>query len=556
LGFTLQSFALESLFAYYTFDTSSRDVMRLNGEPQMDSKSPNVEMLRQLYKQNAVARAFFDHASRRERDQSETKVDRILALLNRDEGHEFHRREIIDLFRKLQDQGCGQFVEGRRGWPSRFVWSTGLTSVGRAAAGNPQAIEHISTEEDAIDNLQADSDQLEPDQIHDTGSAADASNTNWYEDEEANSEECEIKEYDITASPNDFNILTLHSFIESGAVKIPGFQRNFVWDLKRASKLIESVIIGLPVPQIFLYEESRNKFLVIDGQQRLMSLYYFIKGKFPRKEKRVELREIFDEESKIPESILADDTFFSKFNLQLPHQPPGQPNKLNGLSYATLEEYKTTFDLRTIRNVIIKQNLPEGDDSSIFEIFNRLNSGGMNLTPQEIRISLYHSRFYEMLQKLNLNVAWRQLLGVSQPDLHMKDLEIVLRGFAMFMEGHNYRPSMASFLNRFSSQCRNISNERLSELKNIFQKFVDSCSSLPFRAFYGKTSGKFNILLFEAVFAAQARSIHDETGRQIDPARLDSLKDDKEFVEATQKSTTDKGNVLIRLKRAQELVIG
>jgi hypothetical protein len=522
----------------------------------MDSKSPNVEMLRQLYKQNPVAKAFFDHAAGRERDQSETTVKRILVLLNRVKGgHEFQRRDIIDLFRKLEEQGCGQFVEGRRGWPSRFVWSAEMTSIGRAAAGSVQVIEHISTEEDALDQQREEMDELEADPTPVVASEGAESAKDWYEDGEADGEECEIKEYDITASPNDFNILTLHSFIESGAVKIPGFQRNFVWDLKRASKLIESVIIGLPVPQIFLYEESRNKFLVIDGQQRLMSLYYFIKGKFPRKEKRVELREIFDEESKIPDSILEDDAFFSKFNLQLPHQPPGQPNKLNGLNYATLEEYKTTFDLRTIRNVIIKQNVPEGDDSSIFEIFNRLNSGGMNLTPQEIRISLYHSRFYEMLQKINLNPGWRKLLGLSQPDLHMKDLEIVLRGFAMFMEGHNYRPSMASFLNRFSSKCRNISGERIAELRDVFEKFVDSCSSLPLRAFYGKTSGKFNILLFEAVFAAQARSIHDGNGRPIESSRLDSLKEDTDFTDATQKSTTDKANVLMRLKRAQELVI-
>src|SRR5260370_22385663 len=105
----------------------------------MDSKSPNIDTLRQLYKQSPVARAFFDNAARRERDQSETKVDRILVLL-RAEGHEFRRREIIDLFRKLQDQCCGQFVEGRRGWPSRFVWSAGLRSIGSAAAGSPQAI--------------------------------------------------------------------------------------------------------------------------------------------------------------------------------------------------------------------------------------------------------------------------------------------------------------------------------------------------------------------------------------------------------------------------------
>jgi hypothetical protein len=192
----------------------------------------------------------------------------------------------------------------------------------------------------------------------------------------------------------------------------------------------------------------------------------------------------------------------------------------------------------------------------MYEIFNRLNSGGMNLKPQEIRISLYHSRFYEMLQKLNLNLDWRLLLGFEQPDLHMKDLEIVLRGFAMFMEGHNYRPSMASFLNRFSSECRTLSEPKLAELKRLFESFIASCSELPPRAFYGKTSGKFNILLFEAVFAAQARALSDGTGKLLAADRLERLKEDQEFIEATQKSTTDKANVALRLRRAEELVIG
>ena len=72
--------------------------------------------------------------------------------------------------------------------------------------------------------------------------------------------------------------------------------------------LIESLILGLPVPQIFLYEKSRNNFLVIDGQQRLMSIHYFIKKRFPRPTKRVELRTIFDKENKIPKILLADDS--------------------------------------------------------------------------------------------------------------------------------------------------------------------------------------------------------------------------------------------------------
>jgi uncharacterized protein with ParB-like and HNH nuclease domain len=78
------------------------------------------------------------------------------------------------------------------------------------------------------------------------------SNTQWFDDYVDEDEDQQIDEYDITSSPNDFNVLTLHNFVESGAVRIPGFQRNFVWDHARASKLIESLILGLPVPQIFL----------------------------------------------------------------------------------------------------------------------------------------------------------------------------------------------------------------------------------------------------------------------------------------------------------------
>ncbi|MGQ4133778.1 DUF262 domain-containing protein, partial [Escherichia coli] len=98
---------------------------------------------------------------------------------------------------------------------------------------------------------------------------------------------------------------------------MPNFQRHYVWDIKRASKLIESLLIGLPIPQIFLYEQDKNEFLVIDGQQRLMTLYYFVNGVFPRKEKRSELRKIFEDNGNIPENILHNDEYFTKFNLKL-----------------------------------------------------------------------------------------------------------------------------------------------------------------------------------------------------------------------------------------------
>jgi len=167
----------------------------------------------------------------------------------------------------------------------------------------------------------------------------------WFDDYADEEDELQIDEYDITATPNDFNVSTLFNFIESGAVGIP-----------------ESLILGIPVPQLFLYEQARNRFLVIDGQQRLMSIYYFVKRKFPRKEKRVEIRAIFDKEGKVPDEILHDDEFFEDFKLKLSEKLPNHVNKFHGLNYSTLGDYKTQFDLRPIRNIIVKQNSPAGDD--------------------------------------------------------------------------------------------------------------------------------------------------------------------------------------------------
>ncbi len=377
----------------------------------------------------------------------------------------------------------------------------------------------------------------------------------WIEHEDEEEEDIQIEEYELTASPNDFNVLTINSFIESGAVKIPGFQRNYVWDLKRASKLIESIIIGLPVPQIFLYEEGRNKFLVIDGQQRLMSIYYFMKQRFPRKDKRSDLRRIFDKEGKIPESVLHDDGYFEKFNLKLPEIAPKKPNKFANRNYATLDEYKTQFDLRTIRNVIVKQNVPKNDDSSIYEMFNRLNTGGINLTSQEIRASLYHSKFYEMVYRVNIQEDWRRLLGVNEPDLHMRDMEIILRSFAMLIEGNDYGSSMARFLNRFSKKAKGFSKEWIDKFERVFLSFLKACKELPSNAFFGKT-GKFSLPMFEAVFTAVCKPVLDDGTEElmtINVEFINTLKADEKFLEYSQAQSTNKGNVDGRLKRAKEL---
>ncbi len=380
----------------------------------------------------------------------------------------------------------------------------------------------------------------------------------WFDEYAEDKDELQIEEYDITASPNDFTVMMLCSFVDSGLVRIPGFQRNFVWDIGRASKLIESLILGLPVPQLFLYEQERNKFLVIDGQQRLMSIYYFVKKRFPRIERRADIRSICDREGGMSDRVLHDDYYFQTFDLRLTSDVRDRENKLSGLSYATLGDYRSRLDLRPIRNIIVKQNASIGDDSSMFEMFNRLNSGGVNMRPQEIRTSLYDSEFYKMLYRINAECQeWRKLLRSDAPDLHMKDIEILLRGFAMLMDGAHYAPSMVSFLNRFSQECRKNSAEKNDYLERLFRSFLRGCARLPDDVFLNKQNNRFNIALYEAVFAGSGKRAIAESRLiegMLDAGRIRDLETDKEFSSAALERTTNTANVAKRLSRAEVIV--
>lgn len=379
----------------------------------------------------------------------------------------------------------------------------------------------------------------------------------WFDDYAADEPEAQIDEYEITASPNDFNVLTLFSFIESGAVRIPGFQRNYVWDRVRASKLIESLIIGIPVPQLFLYEQARNRFLVIDGQQRLMTVYYFLKGRFPRRESRVELRTIFDRHGGIPGEILQDDRYFEDFKLKLSEKLPNKKNKFNGLKYATLSDYKTQLDLRVIRNIVVKQNSPSDDDSSMYEVFNRLNTGGVNLRPQEIRTSMYHSDFYEVLYRVNQDQRWRKFLGDGQPDIHMKDIEVLLRAFAMLIEGDKYSPSLVKFLNQFSRKSETNTPDKNAYLEALFGSFLEASSTLSASVFINSRNGRFNLALFEAVFHAICQDAFSNMRLLqgfADEQQIVALSNDEQFNSASIEGTTRTSNVDVRLSRAKALV--
>ena len=159
-----------------------------------------------------------------------------------------------------------------------------------------------------------------------------------------------------------------------------------------------------------------------------------------------------------------------------------------------------------------------------------------------------------MLYLTNTKESWRNLVGTRIPDIHMKDVEILLRGFAMLIDGATYTPSMVRFLNSFSQNAKSYNKNKLEQLQKLLDSFLDSCQNLPPNSFHS-TKGRFSPMIFESVFVAACQKAY-HAGQvvkgKIELDSLNYLKENSEFRSATQSQTTSQSNVKKRIERAQE----
>ena len=379
----------------------------------------------------------------------------------------------------------------------------------------------------------------------------------FFEEEQDIGEEA-IVEYDITTSPRDLTPANIVDMIDSGIIEIPLFQRNYVWDIKKASKLVESLILGLPVPELFFYTEGddNNTYKIIDGQQRFLSIYFFVKGRFPKTtDSRFMIRDGINEGKEL-ETLLPENKIFKDFALEL-SEDASSPSRYNGKKFATLDkDTQIKFRLRRyLRTVVVRQNKPDDNSSSMFEIFNRLNTGGTPLNAQEIRASLYYCDFYKALVRLNAEEKWRALMGKPTQDLHSNDIELILRSIALLKDGDNYAPKMVNFLNSFSQKTKKFTKEETDYFENLFLSFIDSCSLLGEKAFF--RNSRFSKTLFESVFVAACTDAYTNKARvckKIDPASFDTLKNDEEFISYLLSGSSSSDNIKGRINRAKEVI--
>jgi hypothetical protein len=276
-----------------------------------------------------------------------------------------------------------------------------------------------------------------------SGDLADEEDLSENEVEEL--DEASPESYKVSYSGQDFDVDGLVRRLNREDMLVPkfghqddrittaGFQRGFVWNKPQMDRFIESLLLGYPIPGILLVRQPDKRYLILDGQQRLRTLQRFYEGTH-------------------------QDRPFVLQNVS---------REFRGLRYPNLtEEQRRTIDNTYINATIVDTDGSPESQEAIYQIFERLNSGGTQLTAHEIRVALYAGPLIDRLHNLNHNPDWRSLYGNSSPRL--RDQELVLRIIALFCGADEYVRPLKRFLNQFVSANRVQATPIVDEAEKLF----------------------------------------------------------------------------------------
>jgi len=347
------------------------------------------------------------------------------------------------------------------------------------------------------------------------------------EPDESGEEEV-LVEYDISTYPSDNTLAVIRDMWRDEDITIPPFQREFVWTIKQSSLLIESFLLGLPVPPVFFYIDSENKNLVIDGQQRILSIVFFYDG------------------------------YFGSETLQ----GKQQVFRLSGLDEKSPYHRKTFKELRdsdqrklnnaVLRAINVRQLAPADERTSIYYIFERLNTLGTPLKPQEIRNCIFRGNIVKVLRDLNEDTNWRKILGKKNFDKHQRDVELVLRVFALSRPSCEYEKPMKAFLNKAMDQNRKASSREIKNFQDLFSKaaeiIVEKLGEKPFHV-----RGPLNTSVLDSVFCTILSNIKHLPNDLKE--RFENLLNDSNFDDSTRTATTDVKILHVRFDKAKTCLI-
>jgi hypothetical protein len=279
-------------------------------------------------------------------------------------------------------------------------------------------------------------------------------------DQEIEEEECSDETIDNSYIPNvvvygtDWTTETIFTQLVRGNIELtPNFQRRDAWNIQKKSRLIESLILGLPVPQIVLAERDnvKGKFIVLDGKQRLLSIFQFY-GKSGSSYDNFKLTGL---------EIL---------------------KKLNGSSYEDLQNYLldtsliNALDNQSIRTTIIRNWQHE---SFLYTVFSRLNTANTPLSPEELRKSLNPGEFTNFIDEQSAKIwGLRVFYNSKEPDFRMRDAQILLRYVAFQLFLSRYKGNLNQFLNEANKELNKLwflpqNQEKIKNITATFEKAID-----------------------------------------------------------------------------------
>lgn len=336
-------------------------------------------------------------------------------------------------------------------------------------------------------------------------------------------------EYDIASYPSDLTLEVLHSMKINEEILIPEYQRKFVWNIKQASLLIESFILGLPVPQVFFYVNKESKYEVIDGQQRIFSCCYYFEGYFGEESTHGK-RRVFRLTGLDKKSPYHNKTF----------------TELDEVSQRKLKS-------RVLRAINIRQMSPKDELTSVYHIFERLNTGGTPLKPQEIRNCVFRGEFVGVLRNLNEDTNWRKILGKKTIDIYQKDIELILRVFSLYQSWNDYEKPMKEFLNKSMDLHKNGGTRKVKEFIKIFPKvtefIINEFGAKPFNI-----RGPVNSSALDSVMCVLLEN--EKKIQEVSIKKYNILKDNDDFIDSTYVSTSDAVVLKGRFKVVQEILMG
>lgn len=342
------------------------------------------------------------------------------------------------------------------------------------------------------------------------------------DDEAESDDEVLPLRYDITSFGIDFDAEGLVRRLNAGDIVIPEWQRQFVWTFKQASSFIESLLLGLPIPGVFLGRDAASgQLYVIDGHQRLRTLQFFYNGRF--------------------------DAIYPNIRSR-PFELEGVDERFEGLSFQALTDtVRRDLNNSLIHATVVRQDSPPDNDTSMYQIFKRLNSGGNRVTPQEIRCAVYQGALIERIKSLNDHPSWRSIMG--RPNRRLKDQEMVLRFMALWHDGENYKKPMAEFLNNFTQRNRYPSEDWLDHISNLFSQTMDAFAGAQNRPFRLDRSRVVNAAVFDSMSVGLARRVSssDLPATSAVAEVHESLIKNSDFLQAVTQGTSDENSVRARL---------